>query len=315
MLFSVRRRIRFTTLFGIFVLMLSLGISGTALGQLRGMMMATGGDDNEMLRRVQAVRSLGATCIRYPIYLGWQPDLNRWIAQIKHIQPFINSQGMTIIVDIHQANRGEPGFIGIRDQLQFERDWVQIASALGNRSNVWLDLLNEPAMPMSVWRPIAQRTAQSIRRVNQASTIVFACPGADVSTHINSLRPLDGIANQALTLHFWNWAGGSSLTGDVQSVYQSIPYPSANRGRTKERMDQLLDGVAGLRSRYGVPVLIGEVGISATHPNAPRFLRDFTSSARQRRIHVCLHAFREADVWNYERNPAAWSVVTAWLRN
>ena len=161
----------------------------------------------------------------------------RKLAQIKHIQPFINSRGMTIIVDIHQANRGEPGFIGIRDQLQFERDWVQITSSLSNRSNVWLDLLNEPAMPMSVWRPIAQRTAQSIRRVNQASPIVFACPGADVSTHINSLRPLDGIANQVLTLHFW------------------------------------------------------------------------------RGIHVCLHAFREADVWNYERNPAAWSVVTAWLRN
>lgn len=287
-----------------------------AFAQHRGMMVATGGDNNAMLQRVVELRSLGATCIRYPIYLGFQPNLDVWIAQIRHIQPYMASQNMVLIVDMHQPNRGRPqAGTQILDQAQFERDWIQIARAVGNSGNVWLDLLNEPAMPMSVWRPIAQRTAQRIRTVNQNSPIVFAAPGADVSTHINSLRPLDGIRNQVLQLHFWNWAGGSELRGDVQSVWSPIPYPTPARGRTKERLDQLLDSVAALQTRTRTPVLIGEVGIAANHPHAPRFLRDFTSSARQRGLHVVLHAYREADVWNYERNPQAWAVVTAWLRN
>jgi hypothetical protein len=83
--------------------------------------------------------------------------------------------------------------------------------------------------------------------------------------------------------------------------------------RTADDLNRLLDRVQAAGIRTGLPVFIGEVAISRQHPNAPRFLRDFTAKCEARCIHLAVHAYREADIWNYELNPSAWAQIGAWL--
>lgn len=115
-----------------------------------------------------------------------------------------------------------------------------------------------------------------------------------------------GISRQIITFHFYNW------WTHLQRPDAKGAYPSGNYNR--DSLKRLLQEVRQVRDRHHIHVYIGEVAIRTDHPNAPRFLRDFTDLCEELDIPLTVHAFREALVWNYEKNPSAWSVLTRWLK-
>lgn len=262
-----------------------------ASGPREGFMLATDWRDGAAIASdVNTLANLGARIVRFPVYFNNEPSLAVWFARIDAVLPTIAARNMVIVIDFHQFSNTD----------DFVWRWGQVASRYrSNGANIWWDLLNEPSLPD--WRQVALRAAQAIRQVDNAHRIVVAVKGT-TTTPISSATPLPGISNQAIEVHFYNW-------DDVQK--NGRPYPSA--GRTREALRALLHECAVREAALGVPVYVGEVAITATHPNAPRFLRDFTSICDDEGLGLTVHAFREAQVWNYELNPAAWAVLTDWL--
>jgi len=121
-------------------------------------------------------------------------------------------------------------------------------------------------------------------------------------------RPLSGISNQELVFHLWDWKN------DVQSWTRTPPYRyPTNPGRNFGRLRSKIKTIRSYGNYWGVPVYLSETGISRYHPDAAAFLMDVCSLCDTYNIHLTLHAYREAQVWNYEANAAAWMVVTAWM--
>ena len=251
-----------------------------------------------MQQQIHYLHSLGADIVRFPIYVYAAP-LDVWLAKVDSILPVCQSAQMVLVLTLHS---GPAPHAPVESDPNFANWWGQISGHLRGQQQIWYDLANEPQDPN--WRQIALAAAQRIRASDTQNHIVFA-PRGTTTIPSSTTRPLDGIQRQIVTFHFYNWWDA------VQSPTATSPYPSGSY--TKANMSALLSEVANFRTRYNVPVYIGEVAIRENHPNAPRFLRDFTDLCDQLDIHLTVHAFEEAPVWNYESNPAAWLVLTTWL--
>jgi hypothetical protein len=266
----------------------------------RGFMLAVN-NPSQIRTDLSQLASLKATMVRFPIYLHNQTTLDGPLSCLDAALPICQSNGITIVVDFHHPTRGVWGS-QIKDADQFVRDWRTIASRVTSyNGDLWYDLANEQQDTAAwTWRALAQRTATEIRKIDGRHPIVFSAKGTTTSP-ATSISTLPGISNQILEFHFWNWT-------NVQ--FDGVAYPSTSR--SKADMERLLSEVKDAGRRNGCPVYIGEVGIRSDHPNAARFLRDFTAAVDREGIHCTVHAFREAPIWNYEGTPA-WSELTRWL--
>ncbi len=256
---------------------------------------------------ITRIADLGGTIVRFPLYFSYEPSLQVWFDRLEAAYAVSYQRGVILVIDIHHpSGLHSPENQNIYDVDDFVNKWIAIAQRFANRGRVWYDLCNEPPSrtPQNIpWRDVALRAAQAIRRYDNRNKIVFAAPGTTTSA-ANRFTPLSGITNQVLQFHFYNWS-------DLQ-FNLSPSYPSGNY--TRENLQRLLQEVSNAGKRHRLPVYIGEVAINQAHPNAPRFLRDFTSICDQLGIHLTIHAYREADIWNYENNPRAWQILTSWLR-
>lgn len=251
----------------------------------------------ETLADIEAIADLGGTVVRFPCYLWANPDITYWLPRIFETQAVCQRRNLILAVTFHvppqvfQSRQGRTYFVDC---------WRAVAECLANRpGRVWYELANEPDHPQ--WPDIALRAAQAIRRHDSRRAIAYSARGVTTDP-AGRITPLPGISNQVIVFHYYDWP-------DVQFTMDS--YPRA--GRTREILRQRLERVADAGRRNGVRVYISEVAIFRDHPNAPRFLRDFTSICDDLNIHLTVHSFREADVWDYEKNPAAWNVLKNWL--
>lgn len=272
--------------------------AAAAAKPLKGFQMSTLDPDATIAGNVGAMVALGASIIRFPLYFDHEPKLAVWLRRIDVARAAIGSRRVALVIDVHH----HPALAKVptaADETDLVTKWSQIARHCVAASNVWYDLGNEPVNLR--WRALALRAATEIRKWDKANRIVFPARGTTTS-EAPDVQALPGIGNQAIEFHFYNWT-------DVQ--VDGRPYPSARR--TKADLVRLLTEVRDAGTRNKVPVYIGEVAIVRAHANAPRFLRDFTSTCTALGIHLTVHAYREFDGWDYEKNPPAWSQLTTWL--
>jgi len=280
-----------------------LGDAGTApltvtASTRKGFMLATLNDLPTLSADVARLADLHATIVRFPIYFSFEPSLTAWFQKLDAILDIAEARGVTVVIDIHHpgATQGST----ITSVADFVAKWDAISTRYAARTgHLWYDLCNEPNA--ANWGDIALRAAQTIRRHDTRHSIVYAVKGTTTSP-LATVTPLPGIAKQIIEAHFYNWSGLQFGT--------TIRYPSTNR--TKADLVRILDDVAAARARTGLNVYIGEVAINRDHPDAARFLNDFTSLCDARGIDLTVHAYREAAIWNYEPTPA-WPVLLAWL--
>lgn len=246
---------------------------------------------------VNLIADAGGNMVRFPCHFWLNPDLGYWLNLADAAQQVCEQRGTVLVIafqmsdDVFNTQQGQDDFVW-RWQVFAER-------FTGRQGRIWYELGNEVTHP--AWRDIALRAALAIRRIDARHNIAFS-PRGTTTDPAATFKPLPGISNQVLTFHFYDW-------WDVQ--YGGVPYPSPNR--TRDILRQRLQRVADAGHRHGLPVYISEVAILQYHQNAPRFLRDFTSTCDEFGIHLTVHAYREWDGWNYEYNPAAWNVLTNWL--
>jgi hypothetical protein len=289
--------------------------------------MISTGDIATIRADITRIADLGGTIVRFPLYFSFEPSLQVWFDRLEAAYAVSYQRGVILVIDIHHpSGLHSPTNQNIYDVDDFVNKWSAIAQRFANRGRIWYDLCNEPPSrtPQNIaWRDVALRAARAIRNYDSRNKIVFAAPGTTTSPASNFL-PLAGISNQILQFHFYDWVN-VQCPSPYQEPVQNPPvlkpqctpdqiarYPSPNR--TEENLRRKLQQVANAGRESGVPVYIGEVAIPYFHPNAPRFLRDFTSICDQLGIHLTLHAYREADIWNYENNSRAWQILTSWLQ-
>lgn len=286
----------------------------------RGMMLATqidagnlGITQRAVQRDINAIADAGGNIVRLPVYFAWQPSTNWWISLTNAAFATCYARGVNLVIDFHWP--GTQANSTITDENDFVRKWERFAAYFAgkprDRMNIWYDLCNEPnGRNPSGWPAVALRAAQTIRRYDTQSRIVYAYQGVTIPSSISaSFKPLTGISNQIVEFHFYNW---NALQFDFSG--STVRYPDAMRSFTKAKMREALIRVRDFGNSHGVPVYIGETAIFQGHLDASQFLTDFTSTCDEMGIHLTLHAFREAIVWNYELNPNAWNVITNWLR-
>lgn len=280
---------------------------GTASTNRKGFMLASG-NPTQVAQDVAFLGDQGATMVRLPLYIGGVSSMDYWFTMIDSALSVAQPRGMTVVIDFHWPSPGVQGST-ITDPQDFTQRWASVAARYRNRpaSAVWYDLCNEPNHPQ--WRSVALSAAQAIRANDTVHPIVFSPVGGHrIRGGIKHCRPLPGISNQILQLHFWDWFG------DVQNptVSERRRYPSGD-DRTRADVVRKLERLKALEAEYGVPVYLGEVGIGARHRDAPRFLQHVTNTCDRLGIHCTVHAYNEARVWEYRRNPAAWDTLMAWL--
>jgi hypothetical protein len=268
----------------------------------KGFMLGTG-DIATIRADIARIADLGGTIVRFPLYFSFEPSLQVWFDRLEAAYAVSYPRSVILVIDIHHPSNLQSSTIPNVDD--FVNKWSAIAQRFANRGRIWYDLCNEPQSrtPQNIsWRDIAFRAAQAIRKYDTQNKIVFAAPGT-TTTPARSFAPLPGITNQVLQFHFYNWG---RLQGGVTPAYPSGNYTQATlRGYLEEVRD------AG--RRHNMPVYIGEVAINRDHPNASRFLRDFTSLCDEFGIHLTIHAYREAGIWDYE-GTRTWCVLENWLR-
>ncbi|MBK8465329.1 MAG: cellulase family glycosylhydrolase [Chloracidobacterium sp.] len=269
---------------------------------------------------VNLIADDGGNLVRFPIYFSTSYcDVGCWLSFAEQVQAVANSRGIVTVLDFHHPGPCPPGSANcstITDENNFVAKWGLFAQRFANKSRVWYDLLNEPAN--SDWSRIALRAAQTIRAHDSHNAIVYAARGSTTSQASSStFRPLPGISNQIVEFHFWDWWPTVQFYDpSVSSRYRYVGSAgsASSTAYTLAQLQAKLENVRRFGATHGVPVYIGEVGINRSHRDAARFLRDFTTECKTKGIHLTVHAFREADVWNYELNQDAWRILTSWLR-
>lgn len=280
-----------------------------AHAQSQGMMLSTLEPTSVVRQDVARLRILGADMVRFPIYFDREASVTVWLDKVDAVLADCEAMGMTCVVDFHHPSP-ERNDSYISNVTDFVARWQAFAARFQSRTRIWYDLCNEPSVIQTDWRFIALQAAQAIRSIDPFHKIVFA-PRGTTTSPATTFDPLPGITNQILEFHFYNWPDVQYHPNSAMGDTQVVAYPSP--GRTASDLDSLLDRVRDAGIRTGLPVLIGEVAISREHPNAGRFLRDFAAKCRARNIKLIIHAYREADIWNYELNPNAWTQITNWL--
>lgn len=286
------------------LLIASLSYAGPA----KGFMLSTKKPLDELISDVQVLANSNATIVRFPIYFAYVPSPNWWLGRLGEVLKVTGPKNMTVVVDIHHPEAAEDS--RINDVAGFVRNWERISTYTAKRSEkIWLDLLNEPKN--SNWPDIALLAAKKVRSYDRTHPIVYACLGAS-STRIRSLNPLPGISNQILTCHFWDakWD---------PVVWRHAAYPNSTSGHDRTSLEADIKEIAAVRSRTGVPVYIGEVGVAVTDATtsqlvyAKTYLKDFTSLAEKYNIPVTVHAYKEAAIWDYTAVTDIWSMLKEWL--
>lgn len=279
--------------------------------QRRGFMLASNVTQPQITAsHVDFLADRGATMVRLPLYFGGaHPNLTTWFPLIDSVLAVAINRNVRVVIDFHWPSPGHTNS-KITNPADFTARWQAVAHRYRNFPTwlIWYDLCNEPSHPQ--WRQVAKNAALAIRAVDATHKIVFSPRGSAIGpVTLQQARPLQGISRQVVQMHFWDWIG----QGDVQCPSCVTPRAYPSSGRRRANLRNKIEFLNLVRSTYNVPVYLGEIGVPRWHPNAHKFLQHATTICRNNNIHCTLHAFREATVWNYEANPAAWNVVLNWL--
>lgn len=287
----------------VLVLLLSSSLavrSQDAFPVRKGFQLATLNRGSEALYAdISFLQSKGADLFRFPIYI-YHDSLANWLDKVEYLlqRSAKNRRFPILVVTIHRGPLPHPP---VESHPDFPTWWAQIAPRLRAYPNVWYDLANEPENTPD-WHAVALRTANLIREIDTQNYIVFS-PGGVTTTAIRNVKPLPGIRRQIMTVHFYNWG---QLQHSANAVYPSGFYSEA-------LLNQNLRELARYSRDNRIPVYVGEVAFHRESRYAGRFFNDFLRASDHFGLSVSVHAYKEADLWDYQKNPSAWAELTQWL--
>lgn len=252
------------------------------------------------LNDIAFAHSMGSTLIRIPIYLSYQPDLDKWILFLKDCLKLTNELKIKTFVCLHHPNRNDKSTQKILNVLQFYQDWQVISEALKDYDCIFIPI-NEPEKLNGnriKLREVYSTLKPYILYGKKDRTICFAVPGVRTTTLKNWL-PMPEYKNQMTEIHFYDW---TFLQGSSKKKYPA-------QFRNKETLIKKLNTVTAWSKKHKTIVYIGETAFNRYNLSCPEFLEDFIQGCKKTKIPFTLHALREAPIWDYEKNITAWQTV------
>lgn len=287
-------------------LIILLFVLTNILAEDKGFMLATLGNNipKEELD-IRDLNNIGTKIIRYPFY-GSTASIHFYTENlIKHIEKYPN---ITFVPDIHwvgcnaSSKNTDAAFTKISDNaeiikqrscfLAFKYYWNHIVSRTKQYKNVWYDLINEPG-PIDIvtrnkYHDKLQEVARMIVALHPSAIIVQPIYGSSCWLP-KGFKKLRGVRNLILTCHMY------------PKKYSDI----------KLKLDPLVKFV---KNNGYMKLYIGEFGSPFNDPNTTKLLWDFNVYANKNNIPYSLHAYREADIWNYEIDPNIFEMIKKFFR-
>lgn len=231
------------------------------------------------------------------------------------------ASGLRVIIDLHQWL----GYQYLNDKwsqllwqvTEYQDALVAFWQSLAARYAAWgeviygYDLLNEPHWNdvsvetlSSKWFQLASRIAKAIREVDRAHAIIIECPSWGNPDGFDAMLPLD-VENIIYSFHMWvphslTHQGVSGRPVGIQYIEGTIPQLGGLTG--VEWLRRQLQPVLNFRNRYGVPIMVGEIGVSACTDDLSRarYLRDCLNLFEEFGFDYCLWCYAEWGCWSLE---------------
>ena len=277
---------------------------------------------------IATLAAWGATLVRFQINRNWrQPNDNQDLAEyaawidsrldnLADVLSWCGARGMKVCVDLHAPPGGKRHgdlamnmFFEERWANAFVETWRRIATRFRSHPALYgYDLVNEPDQrvpaPISYWE-IQRRAAGAVRAIDPDTPIIVESNLADSPAAFRYLSPL-AMDNVIYQVHVY-----APMAFTHQGVYgrrrsngpSDLCWPGANGSERWDRdfLRRVLAPVRDFQMRHGARIYVGEFSAAAWAPGAENYLRDCISLFREYGWDWTYHAFREASVWDVEK--------------
>ena len=285
---------------------------------LRGTMLparATTEDDIETLHR------WGATLARFQIMRNWFMDNDcqdldeyaQWIDSrldnLADVLRWAEARGMKICVDLHSPPGGKrPGDRQMHMLFEekyadaFVETWRRIATRFkGNPAIYGYDLVNEPHQKepakINYWE-VQRRAAEAVRAIDPDTPIIIESNLAAAPSAFRYLSPLamDNVIYQIHVYKPHDYTHQGVRGNPIGAVW-----PDSAKGRDRDFLRRALEPARAFQLRHHARIYVGEFSAASYAPGAENYLRDCIALFEEYGWDWTYHAFREADVWNVEK--------------
>ena len=270
---------------------------------------------------IETLHQWGATMARFQIMRNWFMDndcqdleeYGRWIDSrldnLEDVLRWAGACGMKICVDLHSPPGGKrPGdramnmFFEEKYADAFVETWKRIATRFkGNPAIYGYDLVNEPHQktpaPFSYWE-LQRRAAEAVRAIDPDTPIVVESNLSDAPSAFRYLSPL-AMDNVIYQVHCYR--PGDYTHQGVRGNPVGAVWPDPAKGRDREYLRKALQPVRDFQLRHKARIYVGEFSAASYAPGAENYLRDCIEIFEEYGWDWTYHAFREADVWNVEK--------------
>ena len=278
--------------------------------------------------RIQIWPARYATSWNKKFWEAWPSFLDKLEKQIKQAK----QAGLKVVVDLQQppfqnVENFEQAEFWNRQDLEetFCKVWTDISTRLiPYKDVIWgYDILNEPLdrsqLPAVTrqWKPLAIKIVQAIRKVDPNTWIIFEPGPGSLFSGFKGLSPLPDL-HIIYSAHFYypqdafthQGVNVKGITLNEAKKLINTTYPSEIKGElwNKDRLAQELKYVDEFRSRWKVPVYVGEFSVVRWAPKdgAVRWLQDAIDLFEVRGWSWSYHAFREWHGWSLEHDEEFW---------
>ena len=312
--------------------------------RLRGVMVAPVPREADF----RDLREMGASLIRYQLCAeGSLPTNATRKAAMDHfdtwlgkrldiletqILPWARKYKLQVVVDLHDGPGGRMPDGETRlfhDPVlaaHLVRTWGRIAARFKGNADILYgyDLLNEPiqrkpAAANCDWQTVQRRCSDTVRAVDQATTLIWEVADGDLPGGFEALKP-SGDTNTVYEVHVYQphaFTHQFVLAGLTNAV--DYPVTDANGKVTfdKENLHRLLNPVMAFSKQARSRIYVGEFSAISWAPgeSAARYLADCIALFEEYGWDWTYHAFREWQGWSVEHAPAAAPGVHKFIRS
>ena len=239
-------------------------------------------------------------------YAAW---IDSRLDNLEDVLRWAGARGMKICVDLHSPPGGKrPGdramnmFFEEKYADAFVETWKRIATRFkGNPAIYGYDLVNEPHQktpaPFSYWE-LQRRGAEAVRAIDPHTPIVVESNLSDAPSAFRYLSPL-AMDNVIYQVHCYR--PGDYTHQGVRGNPVGAVWPDPAKGRDREYLRKALQPVHDFQLRHKARIYVGEFSAASYAPGAENYLRDCIALFEEYGWDWTYHAFREADVWNVEK--------------
>ncbi len=272
---------------------------------------------------VRALLALKPNIIRYQLHVDpWLPGPTEWLAALElefiHLRATLEivnefRANCRVIIDMHRGPGGDYHRVTTPRQHLFDggnwgyqallSGWENIAIRFSGY-RIGYGILNEPAGANGEVEALMRQAVQRIRYYDNTNPVVVTCPFGDPE-RFRWKVPLDE----------WNVWYEAHLYYPIRYTHQGLyAYPEniryGNMRYNWEKMRKHMRHLANFKQRTGFQVFIGEMGCRVGSEGERMWWTDALHMVDRNDFHWCAHAWREANVWNYEQSPEIMHRIT-----